>query len=537
MNDPNISLRPFASSDADSMIDLLLDEQVKKTYMVPDFASREAAKPLFDRLLELSHSENRFVRAISVEGKAVGMINDVGISGREIELGYALLPAHWGRGYATEALKAAMENLFAAGFETVKAAAFEENAPSLRVMEKAGMVKTEQTEEIEYCGRNHHCIYYEKKKININGGFPMTRAFPEMKKKLGFGMMRLPMLGEQVDKEQVCAMVDAFLARGFNYFDTATPYINGQSETAVRDCLAKRHPRESFLLTDKLSPNLWEKTEDLEPLLNRQLEACGVEYFDFYLMHAMNADRHRIYQERGAYDMAQKFKAQGKIRHMGISFHDSAAVLDQILTDRPDIEVVQIQFNYADMEDPRVQSRACWEVCRKHGKPLLIMEPVKGGSLANLPAEAAALLPDGSPASYAVRFAAGFEGVEMVLSGMSNTEQMEDNLSYMENFQPLTQQDHQRLEQVKPIYQSATRIPCTACRYCEEKCPAGIPIATMFAQINQLHKKEGTPKEDYAALEVQGDACLKCELCVAACPQHLQVCQLVEKAHERLTAE
>ena len=165
MNDPNISLRPFASSDADSMIDLLLDEQVKKTYMVPDLASREAAKPLFDRLLELSHSENRFVRAISVEGKAVGMINDVGISGREIELGYALLPAHWGRGYATEALKAAMENLFAAGFETVKAAAFEENAPSLRVMEKAGMVKTEQTEEIEYCGRNHHCIYYEKKKL------------------------------------------------------------------------------------------------------------------------------------------------------------------------------------------------------------------------------------------------------------------------------------------------------------------------------------------------------------------------------------
>ena len=363
----------------------------------------------------------------------------------------------------------------------------------------------------------------------------MTRAFPEMKKKLGFGMMRLPMNGEQVDQEQVCQMVDAFLARGFNYFDTASPYINGQSETAIRDCLARRHPRETFLLTNKLSPNLWEKGEDIRPVLERQLESCGVEYFDFYLMHAMNADRHRFYMENGAYDIAQQLKAEGKIRHLGISFHDSAAVLDQILTDRPDIEVVQIQFNYADMEDPRVQSKLCYEVCRKHGKPILIMEPVKGGSLANLPAEAAALLPGGSPASYAVRFAAGFEGVEMVLSGMSDLAQMEDNLSYMQDFVPLTEAEHQLLEQVKPIYQGATRIPCTACRYCEEKCPAGIPISTMFAQINQLHKKEGTPKEDYAALEVKGDACLKCELCVAACPQHLQVCQLVEKAHKRLT--
>ena len=363
------------------------------------------------------------------------------------------------------------------------------------------------------------------------------RAFPEMKKKLGFGMMRLPMLGETVDYEQVKVMVDAFLAKGFNYFDTATPYIGGQSETAVRDCLAKRHPRESFLLTDKLSSNLWEKSEEIEPLVNRQLENCGVEYFDFYLMHAMNADRHRRYTEEGAYDIVQKLKAEGKIRHMGISFHHTADVLDQILTDRPDIEVVQLQFNYADMEDPRVQSRACYEVCRKHGKPVLVMEPVKGGALANLPAEAAALLPNGSSASYAVRFAAGFEGIEMVLSGMSNMEQMLDNLSYMENFQPLTDGDHQLLERVKPIFQASTSIPCTGCRYCEEKCPAGIPISNIFAQVNQLHKKEGAPKEDYAALEVKGDACVKCEVCVTACPQHLQVCQLVEKAHKRLTAE
>ena len=361
------------------------------------------------------------------------------------------------------------------------------------------------------------------------------RTFPEMKKKLAFGMMRLPMVGDRVDYAQVSEMVDAFLAKGFNYFDTATPYIGGQSETAVRDCLAKRHAREEFLLTDKLSPNLWENPEDIAPLVDRQLANCGVEYFDFYLMHAMNADRHKRYMDAGAYDIVQKLKSEGKIRHMGISFHHTADVLDQILTDRPDIEVVQLQFNYADMEDPRVQSKACYEVCRKHGKPVLVMEPVKGGSLANLPAEAAALLPEGSPASYAIRFAAGFEGIEMVLSGMSNMEQMLDNLSYMQDFVPLTEAEHQLLEQVKPIFQGATSIPCTACRYCEEKCPAAIPIAAIFAKVNQLHKKEGTPKEEYAALEVQGDACLKCELCVSACPQHLQVCQLVEKAHKRLS--
>ena len=535
MNDANIFLRPFCEADAEAIIDLLLDEQVKQTYMIPDFPDRAAARPLFDRLLELSHHEHRFVRAICVAGKAVGLVNDVDISGREVELGYALLPTCWGRGYATAALKVAIDALLARDFDTVKAAAFETNPASRRVMEKAGMVPTGRTEEVAYRGVTHRCLCYEKKKKFIHMEETSMRAFPEMKKKLGFGMMRLPMIGETVDYEQVNRMVDDFLARGFNYFDTATPYINGQSEMAVKNCLASRHPREAFLLTDKLSPNLWEKREEIRPVVERQLENCGVEYFDFYLMHALNAERHTYYVENGAYDVAQQLKAEGKLRHVGISFHDSAEVLDKILTDRPEIEIVQIQFNYADYEDPRVQSRACYEVCRKHGKPLLIMEPVKGGSLANLPAEAAALLPGGSPASYAVRFAAGFEGVEMVLSGMSNTEQMLDNLSYMESFQPLTEAEHNLLEQVKPIYQGATRIPCTGCRYCEEKCPAGIPIATMFAQINQLHKKEGTPKEDYAALEVQGDACLKCALCVAACPQHLQVCQLVEKAHKRLT--
>ena len=358
--------------------------------------------------------------------------------------------------------------------------------------------------------------------------------FPEIKKNFGFGMKRLPMIGETVDEKTVCAMVDAFLSRGFNYFDTAHPYIKGQSETAIRDCLAARHSREEFVLTNKLSDGCWSTAADIVPLLEEQLRQCGVSYFDFYLMHAMNAKRHERYQQEGAYDIAQQQKALGRIRHVGISFHDSAEVLDKILTARPEIEVVQLQLNYADWDDAKVQSRLCYEVCVRHGKPVLVMEPVKGGSLANLPAEAAALLPDGSPASYAIRFAAGLENVCMVLSGMSTMEQMEDNLSFMEDFQPLSQQEQALVQQVKTIYQSRTRIPCTACRYCEEQCPAGIPISTVFAQINQLHAGEGNPKSDYAALETQADSCLGCGKCVLACPQHLNVRQLLEMSHSLL---
>lgn len=358
--------------------------------------------------------------------------------------------------------------------------------------------------------------------------------FSEIKKNFGFGMMRLPMNGEKVDLDAVCAMVDSFLEQGFNYFDTAHPYLNGQSETAVRDCLAKRHKREDFILTNKLSGSFWEKGADIVPLLDKQLEQCGVTYFDFYLMHALNAARHARYMEEGAYDIVQQQKALGKVHHMGISFHDSADVLDKILTDRPDIEAVQLQINYADWDDPRVQSRKCYEVCVKHGKPVLVMEPVKGGSLANLPEDAAALLPQGTPASYALRFAAGHENVFMVLSGMSNQPQMEDNLNTMASFKPLNPQEEALLAQVKTIYQSRNRIPCTACRYCEEQCPAGIPISTIFAQVNQLHTKEGSPKEDYSKLDIQGDSCVTCGKCVLACPQHLNVRELVAKSHQQL---
>lgn len=355
----------------------------------------------------------------------------------------------------------------------------------------------------------------------------MNPCFPEVKKNFGFGMMRLPMIGEDVDLEQTKKMVDAFLAAGFNYFDTAHPYIQGKSETAIRDCLASRHPREAFLLADKLSGGCFETEEEIRPLFEKQLKCCGVEYFDFYLMHALSAKRHEMYQATRAYDIAQELKAEGKIRHVGMSFHDSAEVLDKILTDRPELEFVQLQFNYVDWEDPRVQSRACYEVCRKHNKPVIVMEPVKGGSLVNLPQKALDMMPSYSPAGYAIRYCAGFEGIFMVLSGMSDMAQMEDNLATMTEFVPLSQAEHEMIGKVRTIYHAQHRIPCTACRYCTDGCPAGIPIPDVFACFNDKRRGEGEPDTVYASFENNASACVGCGQCENVCPQHLAIRELL----------
>ncbi|WP_370794974.1 aldo/keto reductase [Gemmiger sp.] len=359
----------------------------------------------------------------------------------------------------------------------------------------------------------------------------------KVKKNFGFGCMRLPMNGDQVDIAETTRMVDEFLAQGFNYFDTAHGYIGGKSELALKECLTSRYPREAYSLTDKLTDSYFKTEADIRPFFESQLEACGVDYFDFYLMHAQNADNFKKFKACRAYETAFALKAEGRIRHVGLSFHDRAEVLDQILTEYPQIEVVQIQFNYLDYDDIAVQSRKCYEVCRKHGKPVLVMEPVKGGSLVNLPEEAKKVLDDlhgGSPASYAIRFAAGFPGMMMVLSGMSNMEQMKDNLSYMRDFKPLNETELAAVNKVQEIFHKMNMIPCTACRYCVEGCPKQISIPDLFAIMNikQLHHDWNADyyyEEVHTAPGRRASDCLKCGKCEKICPQHLPIRKLLEE--------
>ena len=359
----------------------------------------------------------------------------------------------------------------------------------------------------------------------------------KVKKNFGFGCMRLPMNGDQVDIAETTRMVDEFLAQGFNYFDTAHGYIGGKSELALKECLTSRYPREAYSLTDKLTDSYFKTETDIRPFFESQLEACGVDYFDFYLMHAQNADNFKKFKACRAYETAFALKAEGRIRHVGLSFHDRAEVLDQILTEYPQVEVVQIQFNYLDYDDIAVQSRKCYEVCRKRDKPVLVMEPVKGGSLVNLPEEAKKVLDDlhgGSPASYAIRFAAGFPGMMMVLSGMSNMEQMKDNLSYMRDFKPLNETELAAVNKVQEIFHKMNMIPCTACRYCVEGCPKQISIPDLFAIMNikQLHHDWNADyyyEEVHTAPGRRASDCLKCGKCEKICPQHLPIRKLLEE--------
>ena len=357
-----------------------------------------------------------------------------------------------------------------------------------------------------------------------------------VKKNFGFGCMRLPMDGEEVDLEQTKKMVDTFIEQGFNYFDTAHGYIQGKSEKALKECLTSRYPRDKYILTDKLTANFFKKEEDIRPLFESQLEICGIDYFDFYLMHAQGAGNYAHFKECHAYETAFELKKEGKVRHVGISFHDKPEVLEQILTEYPEVEVVQIQFNYVDYDDPAVQSRACYEVCRKHNKPVIVMEPVKGGNLVNLPEDAKAVLNElhgGSPASYAIRFAAGFPGMMMVLSGMSSMEQMNDNLSYMKDFQPLNDAELAAVKKVQEIFKSKNLIPCTACRYCIDGCPKHISIPDLFAIMNTKQIYHDWNADYYynvvhTAPGRKASDCLKCGKCEKVCPQHLQIRNLLE---------
>lgn len=361
-----------------------------------------------------------------------------------------------------------------------------------------------------------------------------NKFFKEINGNFGFGCMRLPMLNEEVDIEQTKLMVDEFIEAGFNYFDTAHGYINGLSEKAIKTCLADRYPRDKFLLTNKLTGVYFKTEEDIRPLFNAQLEACGVDYFDFYLMHAQSASNFPHYKNCRAYETAFELKKEGKIKHVGLSFHDKPEVLDEILTTYPEIEAVQIQFNYLDYSDHSVQSKNVMDVCIKHNKPVIVMEPVKGGRLINLPDDAQKILDQlngGSNASYAIRFAASQEPMFMTLSGMSNIEQMRDNLSSMKDFKALSDEENRAVFKVADILRSKITIGCTSCGYCvtENKCPKNIRIPSLF-QFKNTKDIFGTWDPNFYNMytkEAKASDCIKCGMCEKVCPQHLPIRELL----------
>lgn len=368
----------------------------------------------------------------------------------------------------------------------------------------------------------------------------MEAYFGQSVPKLGFGLMRLPRKAGFTDIEQTKTMVDLFLQAGFTYFDTAFVYLG--SEKAIKAALVDRYPRESYTLATKINAFMLAPTETAaKNQFYTSLERTGAGYFDYYLLHSFKENNYQKYDKFHLWDFVAEQKAKGLVKHMGFSFHGKPPLLDQLLTAHPEVDFIQLQLNYADWEDPKIASRENYEVARRHGVSIVVMEPVKGGTLANPPKPVRELFkayaPDRSYASWAIRFAASLEGVITVLSGMSNIAQMEDNISFMKDFQPLNSEEQAVIRKAMELMNASAAIPCTACRYCVEGCPQQIPIPEIFSAMNRQlgnGQLEAASAAYAAATEVGASAadCIGCGQCEGACPQGLPIIQNLAKATE-----